>query len=219
MADYGEEAEEHLAALRTVRDVGIFPAKMGWVPGEVLELIRWSEPEQTDWKPGRAGELGHWMRAFCCAALLRATRAPWNYGDGVGTDSTVVQLTLSLSALPVDFTSDAVRFLSWLLLNSDPEGQDGQVCSYAVSLLWFALQMPSLLTTELISLADWTMRRADELFVGPPGGNRGLREMVVTCQNSRSWEMVAMKLLDLDLSSESDVLRARVLAIAEQMLD
>ena len=45
LADYGDDAPEHLTALRTLRDAGIFPAKMVWVPGEVLELIRWSEPE------------------------------------------------------------------------------------------------------------------------------------------------------------------------------
>lgn len=220
LADYGEEAAEHLAALRTIRDAGIFPASMGWNPGEVMELIRWSEPEDPNWKPGRTGEFGHWMRAFCCAALLRATREPWNYGDGVGTDSTVVQLTLSLCALPVDFTSEAVKFLSWLLLNSDPEGQDGQVCSYAVSLFWFALHLPSHASNgDLISLADWITRRAGELFVGPPGGNRGLREMVVTCQKSPSWEKIGIELLDLGSGLGSNVLQARVRAIGEQMLD
>ena len=82
LADYGEDAEVHLAALRTIRDTGTFSLPMHWYPAEVLELIRWSEPEDPNWKPGRTGEFGHWMRAFCCAALLRATREPWNCGDG-----------------------------------------------------------------------------------------------------------------------------------------
>jgi hypothetical protein len=220
LADYGDDAAEHLTALRTLRDAGIFPAKMVWVPGEVLELIRWSEPEVPEWKPGRTGEFGHWMRAFCCAALLRATREPWNYGDGVATESTVAQLTISLGTLSVDFTSAAVKFLSWLLLNSDPEGRDGQVCSYSVSLLWFALHLPSLPPNDdLISLADWTMRRADELYVGPPNGNRGLREMVVTCQKSSAWETIGLELLDLCSGLKSSVLQSRVRAIAEQILD
>jgi len=219
LADYGEDAEGHLAALRMIRDTGTFPLPMQWCPSEVLELVRWSEPGEPGWKPGRTGEFGHWMRAFSCAALLRATREPWNYGDGVGTDSTIAQLTLSLCALPVDFTANAVRFLSWLLLDSDPQGRDGQVCCYAVCLLWFALHLPPFCRDEnLASLASWTMGRADELFIGPPGGNRGLREMVATCQKAASWEMIVVMLLDLDLGSRSKDLQAGVRVIAEQIV-
>ena len=219
-ADYGIRADEHLIALRRVRDTSTFPADLYWCPAEVMELIRWSEPEDPDWKPGRTGEFGHWMRAFCCAALLRATQEPWNYGDGVGTDSTVVQMTLSLCVLPVDFTAHAVKFLAWLLLNFDLDGRDDQVCSYAVCLLWFALRQPSPVAAEtLISFAEWIVGRANELFVGPPGGNRGLREMVVTCQKSYSWELLALQFCEIGETLPSTVLQVRIQEIGKQMLD
>ena len=218
LADYGEDAEGHLAALRMIRDTGTFPLPMQWCPSEVLELIRWSEPEDPCWKPGRTGEFGHWMRAFCCVALLRATREPWNYGDGAGTDSTVAQLTVSLHTLPVEFTADAVRFMAWLLNDPRPNGCDGQVCCYAVCLLWFALHLPSASDQGLTSLASWIIQRADELFIGLPGGNRGLREMVATCQAAASWEKIALMLLDLDLCSKSNDLQVRVQEIAEQLV-
>jgi hypothetical protein len=217
-ADYGSGADQHLVALQQVRDTGAFPISMHWYPGEVLELIRWSEPEDPEWKPGRTGEYGHWMRAFSCAALLRATKAPYGYGDGLGTDSTVVQLTLSLGALSVDFTGDAMKFLAWLLLQCDLEGSEEQVCPYAVGLLWFALHVPSTPDEAVIELADWATRRADELFQRPPGGNRGLREMVVTCQKSTSWETLAWKLLTLDLALRSVELQVRVSELSEEML-
>src|SRR4051812_24967850 len=78
LADYGSDAVEHLAALRVLRETGRFPDESGWIPMEVLQLIRWSEPENPEWKPGRTGEFGQWMRAFSCAAILRAEHAPWN---------------------------------------------------------------------------------------------------------------------------------------------
>lgn len=218
-ADYGERAEEHLAALRQVRDTATFPQPMHWFPCEVMELIRWSEPERPEWKPGRTGELGHWMRAFSCAALLRATREPWNYGDGVGTDSTLVQLALSLCELPIDFTVQAARSLAWLLLHSDLEGADGQVCAYGTGLLWFALQHPAYIADQsLISLSQWVTRRADELYETPASALRradavrdghssgtgdGLRQIVLSCQKQHAWEVLALKFLDLDLSSRS----------------
>lgn len=235
MADYGEEAEGHLTALRQVRDTGTFPEPMHWCPAEVMELIRWSEPEDPDWKPGQTGELGHWMRAFSCAALLRATREPWNYGDGVGTDSTLIQLVLSLCVLPVDFTLETAKFLAWLLLNSDPDGSDGQVCAYGVGLFWCALKHPARFADEsLISLAQWIFRRADEIYESPasalrradaasegrpPESGDGLRQMVISCQKQSSWEALALKFLDLDLSNRSSGLHLCAQAIGDGLLE
>jgi hypothetical protein len=235
MADYGQDVDCHLAALRLVRDIGAFPQKMYWCPAEVLELIRWSEPEDPDWKPGESGEFGHWMRAFCCAALLRATREPWNYGDGLGTDSTLVQLIFSLCALPIDFTSEAVSFLAWLLMHSDPEGRDVQVCAYGVGLFWFALKHPAHFPDEsLISLAQWVIRRPDEICESPASALRradavseghpaidgdGLREMVLGCQKRSAWEVLALKFTELDLSARSTDLQKWVRVVAEKIIE
>jgi len=233
-AHYGLDADVHLAALRHVRDTGTFLEPMEWYPAEVMELIRWSEPEDPNWKPGHTGEFGHWMRAFSCAALLRATCEPWNYGDGRGPDSTLVQLVLSLCALPIDLTVQATKFLAWLLLHSDPEGPDGQVCAYGVGLLWFALRHPAHIPDQtLISLSQWIIRRADDIFESPAselrradavsdghpsGAGDGLREMVIKCQKQSSWKLLALKFLDLDLSGRSSDLRAYIKVISEQLL-
>ncbi|MEN9937623.1 MAG: hypothetical protein RLZZ387_4202 [Chloroflexota bacterium] len=55
-ADYGMDADAHLAALRRIRDEGLFAVQIGWEPKEVLELIRWSEPENPAWKTGSTGD-------------------------------------------------------------------------------------------------------------------------------------------------------------------
>jgi hypothetical protein len=219
-ADYGQGIEKHLAALRQVRDTGAFPEKMYWYPMEVLELIRWSEPEDPDWKPGRAGEFGHWMRAFSCAAILRAEHEPYNnlYNNGC-TDSTIIQLIRSLRALPVDFNPQAVKHLAWLLLRPDPEGRNDQVRVYGVGLLWFALQIiPPVPDETLISLARWVFRRADELDWRPTaGGWSGLREMALNCQKKSSWELLGCEFCNLDLSKRPSDLRVWVQLIGEQL--
>jgi hypothetical protein len=219
-ADYALRADEHLVALRQVRETGTFPEEMHWCPMEVLELIRWSEPEDPEWKPGGTGEFGHWMRAFSCAAILRAEHEPYNYSYNDGsTDSTVVQLILSLRALPVDFTSHALGNLAWLLLHSAPEGTNDQVRVYGTGLLWFALQtVPAVPDETLTSLAKWVIRRADELDWRPTaGGWSGLREMVLNCQKKSAWELLGCEFYDLDLSGRSSDLQVWVKVIGEQL--
>lgn len=219
-ADYGDRREEYFAALLQVRQAGSFPDDLARVPMEVLELIRWSEPEDPNWKPGRTGEFGHWMRAFSCAAVLRAEHEPWNYkyNDGC-TDSTTIQLILSLEALPVQFHREAARSFAWLLLRSDPEGKgkwkNESVREYGVALLWFALHMdPRVTDDDLISLAQWTVKRAEELAEFD-----GLRGLVIGCMQRSEWEMLGVKLAELGLGGGSQELQTWVRLIAEQLVD
>jgi hypothetical protein len=221
-ADYGDRADEHLVALRQVRDSGTFPERMYWCPMEVLELIRWSEPEDPEWKPGRTGEFGHWMRAFSCAAILRAEHEPYNYkyNDGC-VDSTVVQLIQSLRALPVEFASTAASSLAWSLLHADPDGENEQIIPYGVGLLWFALQLRSKADdSDLAWFAQWVIRRADAVNSRrPPGIGSGLRDMVTRCQKQSAWERFGLDLSLLELKDRSSELRVWVNLIGEQLLE
>lgn len=221
-ADYGCDADAHLAALRELRSTGLLPQDPGWVPMEVLELIRWSEPEDPEWKPGRTGEFGHWIRAFSCAAILRGEHEPWNYtyNDG-STDSTTIQLVLSLDALPVDLKREAARNFAWLILRSDPEGKNDSIREYGLALLWFALQLePAVADEDLIELARWVVRRADELKWDPRVAEfSGLKGMVIGCQKRSAWEAFGVKVAELDLSARSVELQTSVRLIAEQMVD
>ncbi len=69
-ADYAQDVEEHLAALKPVWEGSEFTELHHWFPMVVLDLIRWPEPEDPNWKPGSTGLRGHKMRAFSCAVLL-----------------------------------------------------------------------------------------------------------------------------------------------------
>jgi len=221
-ADYGCRADEHLSALRQVRDTGAFPEKMHWCPMEVFELIRWSEPDDPNWKPGRPGEFGHWMRAFSCAAILRAEHAPWNYHhNDSSSDSTVIQLILSLQALPVDLNCQAAQHLAWLILNSDPEGMNESVREYGVALFWFSLHLDSHVSDDhLIALAQWTIKRADELNWHPQLAEfAGLKAMVIGCQKRSAWEIFGLQLSEFELTGRSADLKTWSRLLAEQLID
>ncbi|MGA8742703.1 MAG: hypothetical protein WB561_16070 [Terracidiphilus sp.] len=225
MADYGDRADEHLAALRHIRDALRFPEQMYWVPMEVLELTRWSDPDGNI-KPGKTAEFGHWIRAFSCAAILRAEHEPWNYkyNDG-STNSTTIELILSLAALPFDLSREAVRHFAWLILKSDPEGRerlkDESVREYGVALFWFAIHLrPQTENQDLISLAEWTVKRADELrWDSSLAEFSGLRQMVIRCQERSAWELFGLRLSEIDLSDRSSDLQTWVRLIAEQLVD
>ena len=221
-ADYGCDADMHLEALRKLRDTSSLPQNPGWVPMEVLELIRWSEPENPEWKPGQTGEFGHWMRAFSCAAILRAEHEPWNhhYNDG-STCSTVIQLVLSLHALEPDLTREAARNLAWLILKSDPEGKSDSVREFGVALLWFALHLkPVVPDDDLIALAQWLVRRADEVNWDPRLKEfPGLKAMVIGCQKRSAWEVFSLKLAEIDMRDRSLDLQRCVNLIAEQLVN
>ena len=221
-ADYGCDGDAHLAALQQLRSTGMLPENPGWVPMEVLELIRWSEPENPEWKPGRTGEFGHWMRAFSCAAILRAEHEPWGYHyNESSTDSTTIQLVLSLDALPVDLNREAARNFAWLMLKSDPDGTNESLREYGAALLWFALRLkPVIADEDLIALAEWIVRRADELAWDPRLKEfPGLKALVIGCQKRSGWEMFGVKMSEFDLSGRSVELQTWVRLIAEQLVD
>ncbi len=69
-ADYGYDAQENFLQLRNIRDGGVIATPLPWAPGEVLSLIRWSQPERTDWPryaQGLSRAQGHLAVAFSCA--------------------------------------------------------------------------------------------------------------------------------------------------------
>ncbi len=113
-ADYGFGVDEHLEALLAIKH-GQIPAPMEWEPKEVLELTRWSEPDEPDgtWEP--TGERGHWMRLWACAVLIRAAVEPENEFRFLGEESTIIQLVASAMRLGPEAAQATLQFLAWHL--------------------------------------------------------------------------------------------------------
>ena len=208
LADYGRDQERHLAALRHLRDTGSFLEPMELYPCEVLELVRNWPPGDWSWTPGSDGGRAQWIRAFACAALLRAEQDPWNYGAGASPSFTLIHLIESLSALPVDLTSHAVSFVAWLMLHSDLEGRDEQVVYYGVGLLWLALHLHNPASDKaLTELAQWIVRREEEFRQSIPWAfDRWLLGIGRDPPPSR-WECLGQKLCELDLTSHGTELQ------------
>jgi len=107
-ADYAHDVSKHFAALKPIWDGCELTELDHWFPMEVLELIRWSEPEVPDWKPGSTGLRGHKLRAFSCAVLL----AMPNFEPD---KETLIQMVDSVALLGSDAQEATARFLVWQL--------------------------------------------------------------------------------------------------------
>ena len=120
-ADYGSDIDLHLAPLKHFRNERRVPS-LEWHPREVLELIRWSQPDEVGWKPGSTGRRGHLLRAFACAALLKSYERPGNIGTWNSFNETAIQLADSLQALDEKLVLDGITFFAWCIKNLAPLG-------------------------------------------------------------------------------------------------
>lgn len=123
-ADYGHDANDHYAALDGIRSQLTVPKPLEWVPREVLELIRWSRPENPDWKPGLTGRPGHLIRAFSCSALLAAGWDEESRDFITDENQTLAALVESLGVLGVDYERAGLSTLGWRVQNPLKEWED-----------------------------------------------------------------------------------------------
>src|SRR4051812_36164346 len=86
-ADYGFDAGDHRGALQEIVDSLDVPDRREHrYPWEVLELTRWTTPDE---------KRGHIMRAFSCAALLVGAGVPGAWARFSGEPSTLMNLLTS----------------------------------------------------------------------------------------------------------------------------
>lgn len=160
--DRGHEVEANLRALRQLRSGGALPVPMPFEPREVLELTRWFRPDD---EPAAADRRrGHAMRAFACAALLRASGEPGNHALCEGQNQTLVNLLWSLDALDGGHEPAAFGLLAWLLACLAPERRPPGLFDWyfenpaflGVGMLWLGLHMrPRLDDPAVVALAEW----------------------------------------------------------------
>jgi len=166
VADYGIAQDEHLAALRRIRDLGVVPLPLDWHPKEVLTLTRWCDPDDPNrppFNPGPSGRRGHLIRAFACAALLQAEPE----------EATLAQCLASTKALDEEISRAAACFLTWQIPRLQQEDTDRWL--WAFGLLVLTPRIERLAERALADAATWFLaeesaaRRARDGSEPPPG--------------------------------------------------
>ncbi len=219
-ADYAQQANEHYAVLRRMRDEGFVPMPE-WVPQEVLELIRWSQPDQPGWMPGGQGERGHWMRAFCCASLLRMAGEK-GMRPHVSFNETTVALVASLDTLNAGLWAETGALLNWFIDRLAMERDRGEEPFIGVALLYCALHVAAVPDPSITALCRWTIDREQEEAFGPMGAaNDGgwLHRISHHDQRRETWRTVGRRMASLDLSFRSVELREWVALIATSLAE
>jgi hypothetical protein len=177
-ADYGMDADPHLAALRAIK-AGDVPAPMNWEPKEVLELIRWSEPEDPTWTPGSVGTRGHWMRLFSCAVLIRSAAEPESEDYFLGEDSTIIQLVDSAMKLGHESSVAALQFLYWRTRYRELNKWDKPY--FAIAILFLSVHLGQCDEQMAVS------------FIAT--ANSGESDLLAECQKAQTWKDVARRTL------------------------
>jgi hypothetical protein len=162
-ADYGRDVDEHFAPLRRLRDDGVIPCPLAWEPREVLELIRWSEPDDPEWGPGGHGVRGHWMRLFACTALLRTEFDPANIeARADGQNQTLAALLMSVRALDAKLDRPACGLVGWLVevLSAEVRRCGGvpadDLAFFGVGLLWTIVRAQvTMEDAKLVDICHW----------------------------------------------------------------
>ncbi|RYD85613.1 MAG: hypothetical protein EOP84_01905 [Verrucomicrobiaceae bacterium] len=145
-ADCAQDVAEHVAALKPIWDGDELSELHPWFADEVLRLMRWSEPEDTEWKPGSSGLRGHKMRAFSCAVLL----ATPNFEPD---KETLIQLVDSVFLLGPEAQEATAGFLVWHL---DKLGREEDRPFFALALVAIAQSLEDSLSSSMErDLADW----------------------------------------------------------------
>jgi hypothetical protein len=155
-ADFGHDVEQHLVPLHQLRDHGIYAGHDATYPFDVLELMRYSEPDQPDWKPGSTGEYGHWMRAFSAMATLRLCVENGFHEPSGGNDS-LIQLIESLNLPNSQLDVEAAAFTGWLAckeLETPHPCAELQVAAF----IWFSAALPRQASDEaIIDMCEWDL--------------------------------------------------------------
>lgn len=206
-ADYGAWSAENYAVLCRMRDERFIPAP-DWVPKEVLELIRWSEPDDSHWRPGSPGRRGHLMRLFCCTSLLRMAGTQ-DFGLYIGFNETVAGLLVSLDALSIDLWSNAGSLLTWFLNRSAEIGDDGEDAFLGVAILLCALRSRQIADSSLVDLSAWIWERekAAAALVGALDDERWLSRTSPHSLRWQAWQMLGEEWTKIDLSRHSSEVR------------
>ncbi|MEO7716518.1 MAG: hypothetical protein ABIY70_09965 [Capsulimonas sp.] len=159
-ADYGFDAHKKLAALLQIRDEPQIQLPMEFGTQEVLELIRWSGPDDRDWREDD-WEHNHLRRAFCCAVLLTIADNRKARANLTHENSSLITLVESSLLLGAEAIHNTLGLLCWRILRMTPEDEaaDGEYPFFAMAILLarVAIFEPEQDPSELTLLSNWVV--------------------------------------------------------------
>lgn len=218
-ANYEWKAELHLEALLPIRDETRVPVPMEWYPLEVLKLICWSEPDDPHWKPGETERVGHIMRAFCCAALLRAGGESRDEDLLQGENHTLAQLLVSLDTLGHEFQEAALRFLVWRLDHFGAYITERPFFLLGILLLYLKCR-PEIEMDDLDDIVQALIQAEQEAraaSVLPKDNSEWLLGLTFYDMKHDVWRAMGKQLFDLSGSIADPGVQARVVDIAHRL--
>lgn len=142
LADYGQEVQRHLDALKRVRNRQGEDQRLDWYPREVLELVRWGAPKE--W-PAHDRQLA---TSFCACALIVM---PWAASDeGFLEADSVAALLIAVPELDSDLIVPLIKLLVELLVHSEPWDEDYLYVAFGCVYLLYRVE-----GADWMRWADW----------------------------------------------------------------
>lgn len=224
--------DANLKALIPIRRTGKIPAPLEWEPKEVLELTKWTEPDdlelndEVDHDPVR----GHIIRAFACAALLKAGADPENDGRLPGEIDTLVQLLSSALVLERDVQNATARLIAWRLAKHRKDRNDEEnppffeLALFLLALFsgdppWIEsileLLVDSVVATELKTRQEIDQNSARH---GIKHQARWMIGLTDSDQKLENWESLARKARSVASRLQSDAARRKVDFVCDLLL-
>lgn len=178
LADYGDRPEEYFAALDAIRSTGDVPHDLDCMPGEVLQLAAYDQPDDPAFMPQSThGEGGHRKRLFCMVTLLR------NGGEGgaywSGSENDALSAFESSLRLGQPYVDAAVAFFAWFGEQFEQGDSGRAMAALAIAALW-----PY---SSFVRRTQSEMKRLAERLYGPPAPS-GLDWFVHACFHRPRWE-------------------------------
>ena len=219
-ADYGAEADVAERELRRIRETRQITGRIPGILLEVLELSRWSHPEDPKWAPGSTGVRGHIMRGFCCAALLRAAAEPENAEYIPGENQTVAQLVASALVLGPEVQEAAASLLAWRLRSSGIDAEDRPFFAMGLLILAVFMGTDPFREDELNELADWVVREEADAraTLGRDGKEGWLLGLTIFNQAHPVWRSLAQGLLAESSKIEIPEVRSKLESIGSKIV-
>jgi hypothetical protein len=225
-ADYERDQPANRAALRVLRGGGAFDVAAFNQAREVIELTRWSMPDDPTYVDHSSGERGHWKRAWACAVLLAARCTP-GFSWLEGQNQTLIQLIDSLRVLPAHLGPPAAALAACLIVTPqtpivvEPDHEDAPF--FGVGLLWLALRLtPPVPDIALLALLQWIgameKHRNDAEHL-PYGLQPGAWLLSTTNYDLRhdAWRQLGADLARLDLAERSPEVREWVALVGTSL--